>query len=378
MPLLRRLLASLALIAFATLVANGGVRNVGAAGVGRTATSVVQRTVLRVAIFGDPQNYGPFPESVVATSSTYRDHNERGARQFTAEINAIIAWKPDLVIIAGDLTASTGGRDQNDVMGIADDPDLSIYSPPDREWPFFRAGYDRLRAAGLPVFLTVGNHDSCFEFERWFPKAEWDSLPYAYSSLSRPGLCGPTAEPPNPSADTTHRAALIPTPLGTVCVVGLPTDDDDWEAPDNGWYETTLGCGANRPTITVTHKPNGYGQLRQMAGDGRPYLLAFVSGHAIPSVSRQEIQTGGTPVALSLLDILVNFQQESATPACPLACPTGGSWWVQWTIDPIANTSRIVALNAEAPDSPAPEAGVINSTLTLPMNFCASFGGPQC
>src|SRR5262245_2786946 len=180
--------------------------------------SLGQETNLRVAIIPDTQNYVTAGDPNDGANGATMANRQMLLEQM---VSAIITWRPAFVIQVGDMTDFTGGCDQ--ISGgfvcqtgagrIADDPN----SYPDgywREWDRIKTQlFNRLDAAGIPHFEVIGNHDSCLEFERWFPAASFLTKPWGYAVDSRPSLCGSDTGfgGGGPTTDTSHRAALFQT-----------------------------------------------------------------------------------------------------------------------------------------------------------------------
>lgn len=391
-------LCQLLLIGFAALISVGFICGVsvipGPVVVHGVATN--RPKMLRVAITGDPQNYFTTIDGGDAAIKTHL---------VTLQIDDIIAWHPDFVIVAGDLTDAGGGGDAycNGNWRIADDPNgpavfvgpLGTTVSTDDEWVGFRTyEYDRLLAAGIPVFLTIGNHDSCTDFERWFPAAEWNAYSYSGEVDSRASTCGGISyNPPPPGScaganvgtplytDTTIRKALFNSPLGTVCLLGMPDAVSD---VDNTWLLARIGCGTGRPTILVSHAAftpsvTGATSLFTAASAGqRADVLGIVAGHVIVGVgdsidTQTDTVIGGTHV----LKVFGNSQEVTAG-SIGGTNHSGLAWWYSWEIDPAANTSHLQAHNPYLGGKSDPPPGdyylTTNTTVTLPMNFCTEFG----
>lgn len=362
----------------------------------------------RIAILGDPHSGATCrPGGVVS------QEGRALARMQTADV---IAYRPDFVIVDGDLSSCTGGSDQACVISqylIRDDVDSSTCSQvplpagcatatQDTEWTAFKEDvYDPLIAAGIPVFLTIGNHDSCVDFERWFPAAEWMTLPYARAVDSRANACGGATfsgtciggTPGTPLyTDTTHRSALFETPIGTICVVG----HNDTEV-DGPWALGQIGCGSGRPTLMVSHggidSSLAYILVDATTAQKRD-VIAAVSGHytctgnSDPAqetcfVSIQALCSSGNCVTHSVnhvMSVFVNSQLVYfGNPATCPTCQTGGSLWSSWEIDPVANTATLQSHNpylANTSDSPDPGAWKArNTTTALGLDFCTEYGG---
>ena len=318
--------------------------------------------VARIALVPDTQNY--------VTTIDAGDDAVR-AKLLDAMVNDIVAYHPDFVLQVGDLTDSTGGPDQNGAARLADDPN-HYGQPQDAEWARIRQRmFDRLDAEGIPHFEVVGNHDSCVDFERWFPARDFLARPWGKDVDLRPKACGAGA------VDTTHRQALFETPIGTICVVGAPFNQTDADWP---WIVSHLGCGAGRPTILVQHAGT-YGPIAAAAQAEKDALVMVSNGHYTCTgcvMSRQSVVSNA---GLSLITTFTDWQ-ETSFGAPGGANHTGLSWWSSLEIDPKANTSTILAHNpylGGIHDSPTPSAyRNANDSVPLPYDWCAKFGGAAC
>lgn len=388
---MRRLLAGLTAFAAACLVA--GVSQIPQPIVVSSKSNPRPKTA-RIAITGDPQNY--FTTQDAHNAIVFR-------RLIDLQIADIIAYRPDFVIIAGDLTDSTGGLDnQCGVWRISDDPN-SAGLIEDSEWTNFRAyEYDLLLAAGIPVFLVIGNHDSCVDFQRHFSGAEWLSYTaYATEVDSRATGCGggtfssgPNCASPaygastNIVADTTHRKALYPTPIGTICVIGMPDGNGDLDLP---WIRGLIGCGTGRPTLIVTHAGDQFDNVMLQNPNPtttaqRNDVIAAIYGHFVCTgcaLSEQIFHGSGTGLS-HVLRVAVNTQEQRTGNPFDLDGTThsGMSWWSSWEIDPVANTITLRAHNpylgniSDAP--PGSDFFMVNTSQPLPYSWCTEFGGPAC
>jgi len=365
---------------------------------------------MRVAITGDPQNYFTTSDPNV-DAATFK-------ALVSAQIADIVAYHPDFVIVAGDITDSTGGPDTNcsaGVFRIGDDSNHQAVVA-DSEWTNFRRyEYDVLRAAGIPVFLVVGNHDSAVDFERHFPASEWmtytsispevDSRPLragGQTFASGPNCAKPTWTGAYTSTDTTHRKALIPTAIGSVCVLGMPDATFD---TDSAWVNARIGCGADRPTILVSHAGDALNNnLSGMTARQKQDIVANVYGHYVCTGCDLMFQHPTSANGLSYLDIFVNTQEQLSgiaggglcsadlTRRCatsrdcarlsPATClgmnHSGMSWWMSWEIDPSANTSTTRAhnpfLGGLAHPPPGSDFTLATGVVTLPFDYCGRFG----
>lgn len=296
-----------------------------------------------------------------------------------AMVRDILAWKPDFVVQVGDLTDSTGGPDQGTTGWLDDDPNMQG-RPNDAEWKRIRTRmFDRFDAASIPHLEVTGNHDSGVDYGRWFPAEEFQARPYFYALLSRK----PAWQ--DKIADTTQRAALMPTPIGTICVIGLPFEGQRQSGIDTDWLVAKIGCGAGRPTILVQHGGVTHpviAALVRAPAETRAVVIGSVEGHftctGCVMMSQTVARTAGLKDALQ---IRANWQ-ETSFGAPGGTNHTGMSWWAQWTIDPKAGTSTLTARNPYLGMSNAPiDAGYRNENGTIPLAFdgCARFtcaGGP--
>jgi 3',5'-cyclic AMP phosphodiesterase CpdA len=311
----------------------------------------------RVAIIPDTQNYD--------TTIDPGDDAMR-VKLLDAMVDDILAWKPDFALQLGDLTDSTGGLDQGNRAWLDDDPN-SQGQPNDAEWKRIRTKlFDRLDAAHIPHLEVVGNHDSGVDFVRWFPPDEFQKRPWFYALLSRK----PAWQ--DPAADTTQRAALMPTPAGTICVIGQPFTGQHGTI-DSDWMVNQIGCGAGRPTILVQHGGLTFQALSALGGappETRALVIATVEGHFVcmncALMAQDRWRDQRLPAALQ---IRANWQ-ETSFGAPGGTNHTGLSWWAQWTLDPKAGTSKLMAHNPYLNISNAPlDAGYRNENGSIPLPF---------
>jgi hypothetical protein len=317
----------------------------------------------RIAIVPDVQNYDT---TIDAGDDAMR------VKLLDLMVGDILDWKPDFVIQVGDLTDSTGGPDQM-MNGWLDDDPNSKGAPNDAEWKRIRTRmFDRFDAAGIPHLEVVGNHDSGVDFARYFPATEFQARPYFYAVLSRKPAWK------DPVADTTQRAALMPTPVGTICVIGQPFEGQGGSI-DTDWLLATIGCGAGRPTILVQHgglTSQVLSALARAPVETRALVIASVEGHFVCTgcalMSQALLKSPGLENALRLR---ANWQETS------FGGPggtnhTGLSWWAKWTLDPKAGTSTLTARNPYLNSSNARlDAGYVNEngTRKLPFSGCSMF-----
>jgi len=318
----------------------------------------------RIAIVPDVQNY--------VTTIDPGDDAVR-VELLDAMVRDIVAWSPDFVVQVGDLTDSTGGPDQGTTGWLDDDPNTQG-RPNDPEWKRIRTRmFDRFDAAGIPHLEVVGNHDSGVGYARYFPAAEFQARPYFYALLTRKPAWS------DPIADTTQRAALMPTPVGTICVIGLPFEGQRQAGIDTAWLVATIGCGSGRPTILVQHGGLTGPVLAALSGappDTRALVIASAEGHFVCTgcvmMSQAPYQTAGLEHALR---IRANWQETSFGPPGGTN-HTGLSWWAQWTLDPKAGTSTLTARNPYLGISNARlDAGYRNQNgaIALPFGDCTRF-----
>ena len=319
---------------------------------------------VRIAVVPDVQNY--------VTTIDPGDDAMR-VKLLDAMVDDILAWKPDFAIQVGDLTDSTGGADQMSVGTLDDDPN-SQGTPADAEWKRIRTRmFDRFDAAGIPHLEVTGNHDSGVDYGRYFPADEFKKRPWFHALLSR----RPAWKDPIP--DTTQRAALMPTPIGTICVIGQPFMGQRNGGIDLDWLVSQIGCGAHRPTILVQHggltSPVVMALARAPA-ETQSLVIATVEGHFVcTSCVMMSQARWRNPGLENALQIRANWQ-ETSFGAPGGTNHTGLSWWAQWTIDPKAGKSVLIAHNPYLGVSNARlDAGYTNANgpFTLPFSACGMF-----
>jgi hypothetical protein len=394
MLLLLRCALALALMALASF-ATAGVRTASLVPSSRASSAVARHSILKIVSTGDLQNY--------LTRVDLGGDPAVGRALLDLMVADIIAYRPDLVIMPGDLTDGPSGGDENCATWSVVDDENHAGTLYDLEWKEIRKyAYDRFIAAGIPVFTVLGNHDSCVDYERTFPGAEWAGYTqYSAEYDAIPSRCGGAAivscGTPNTysgsatGSDTSHRKALYPSAVGTFCVIGIPESYGSGPDLDQAWIRARIGCGAGRPTILVSH--NG-GDLAILSGGlnatQKGDVIANIRGHFIPTVGCEVdancpvlFQVNGTAGATGVLDSDISFNTQELTggPA-GFTNHTGFAWWMSWGVDPVANTSTVTGHNPWLGGATTPPAGggyaVNNSTLTLPYNWCTEFGGPQC
>jgi calcineurin-like phosphoesterase family protein len=310
----------------------------------------------RIAVIPDVQNY-----------VTTIDGGDMAIRfQLLEEMTSdIIAWKPDFAIQVGDLTDSTGGMDQMSA-GVLDDDPNSQGKPEDEEWKRIRTRlFDKLDAAKIPHLEVVGNHDSGVDFGRWFPAEEFKKRPWFFAVLSR------TPAWKDPLPDTTQRAALMPTPAGTICVIGQPFMGQHGKI-DTDWLLANLGCGAKRPTLLVQHGGLTGPVRAALAGapdEKRSLVIGTVEGHFVCTGCVMMSQVAIRGDGLDAIQVRANWQETSFGPPGGTN-HTGLSWWAQWTLDPKAGKSTLTAHNPHLGSSNARlDAGYTNQNGTIPLPF---------
>jgi len=301
----------------------------------------------------------------------------------------IIAAKPEFVLQVGDISDSSGGPDSDRAAADADDPDLQAPKYPypflSLEWSCVRENFfDLLEAAGLPVFMVTGNHDSCVEFERWFPVAAFRKKPWYYADQSRPKACGVTHV-----TDTEQRAALFQTKsVGPICVVGA--DFDTGDPVDDAWVNSAIGCGAHHPTILLRHY-----NVAAFTTAEHDEIFQGIYGHVTPPPGGSAFNMGLVPgggrkyqYAITFL----NWQERSLGRGYrgPLGktddeklMHTGLGWWVLLELDPAAST---LSGNAQSPLFPGEHRSHDpsqyrndNGVLTFEPSWCSRFpSSPAC
>jgi len=396
-------------------------------------------TTVRIALTGDLQNYvttGDLCEPGGCNDAAYTAQRQVLLK---AMVDDIINWRPDFVIVTGDLTDWSGGPDQALYAGPFDDPNHGGGDPggPEKEWSNIRTlFYDRLIAAGIPVFLITGNHDSGLDFERYFPASEWLGYPWGRQVGLRQftinGVTGPgwvSKEVP----DTQNRVGLFTTAIGPICVVGtaynaydgtaftappfrgpnggpdyirwdsVPVDAEglvpnDAVVPPNdfAWQEAQLGCGGTpaHPTIIDRHMFNqdpGNNNYELARFSTCPGVIAVNYGHITPcaNCSYQHVHQDlcGSPGG-HFLEQFENWQEEIGgdpnDPATGNNSHTGFSWYKRWTIDTGANTSTVTAVNPYL-TSLNPGGGLVTAPPGIPnfnengtVNFFSSLGFDWC
>jgi hypothetical protein len=320
----------------------------------------------RIAVIPDVQNY--------VTTIDPGDDAMR-VKLLDVMVDDIVAWKPDFAVQVGDLTDSTGGADQMSYGWLDDDPN-SQGTTADAEWKRIRTKlFDRLDAAGIPHLEVVGNHDSGVDYARYFPAEEFRARPWFYALLSRKPAWK------DPIADTTQRAALMPTPIGTICVIGQPFMGQRG-AIDSDWLVNAIGCGAHRPTILVQHGGLTSQVLAALGGapaETRALVIASVEGHFVCTgcVMMSQVRYPHGPLE-NALQVRANWQETSLGPPGGTN-HTGLSWWAQWTLDPKAGKSVLTAHNPYLGSSNARlDAGYTNQNGPTPLPFsgCELFSCP--
>lgn len=143
--------------------------------------------------------------------------------------------KCDLVVQVGDIGDS--GHPHASTVPFANLPTV-VKSEWEVAWNNF---FQILIDAGVPFIAAHGNHDATMAYKQYFSSTRIQSLPGFYSIL-------PTYSTPE---DNAAWAVVAPTPAGNICAIttGCNTDYDDTMQ----WVLDTVGCGANLPTIHVSH-----------------------------------------------------------------------------------------------------------------------------
>jgi len=373
----------------------------------------VRAQTARIAVLGDLQNYVTQQLECAQANLVCDDagaYRTERLRQFDALVAAVIAWHPDLVLQTGDLTDSTGDGDQNGVTmndpnSYLDDDPNDVGGANEPEWTRERTHlYDLLDAAGIPHMEAVGNHDSGISYEHWFPVSAFRAKPYYFSD--------------------NERAALVDTPVGSICIISLPYSGPSHSPPhgaggvDATWIKNQVGCGQARPTWLLSHggatvlTTTGSSVFGTIAADStlKQYLVGELYGHYVPDASPYAANmTHGTEVVsgMTLQQIFQNFQEKPSgqagqvtkifstdgqtgrDPAQLYWTHIGDGWWLQWTIDPV-NGSTFQETTQEcgsgskiygncvsgAHNSPDPYqyGDWVNGTDAWPFDWCGSFG----
>lgn len=116
--------------------------------------------------------------------------------------------------------------------------------------------------SGVPYMLHQGNHDPWAWWNTLFTELDIENKSYFYTREPTYGL---------------SYAILVPTGWGkSVCVVGIGFSDTFYDGvaqPTRGadiltWATSTVGCGADHPTIIIAHS--------QVGEDGEPYSTGAV------------------------------------------------------------------------------------------------------
>lgn len=343
-----------------------------------------------IGLVPDPQNYCSTQDPDLYNSALAMAHLD-------AQVNDIIALHPDFVIVLGDLTDSTGGTNES----LNTDDTSHFGTVVDTEWQCFRTRvYDRLIAAGVRVFLIFGNHDSCVDAERWFPKTEWLAYPYARNAES--GIMGCSADL---DELTEQRTAIMPTPIGDICVVGA-----DYAARSNfttevmAYVNANVGCGSDLPTIVARHSAadsnysSGVANSSWMTTAGNEEIFATAEAHFVTSVPMTTTLDPGpltaTLLGFEFLRIGINMQEVSPQPPdfnCNnpawttegYCMHTGVSWWATLEIIPSQNRMnfqpRAPFYKGRHDSHYSPLYTVGNKSMQFATPWCTRFpGGPAC
>jgi hypothetical protein len=304
---------------------------------------------IRIALIPDPQNYCSTDR---LDAKGFQIHDEKIAlEQLDAQIDDVIAQRPDFALVLGDLTDTTGGPDQNRAGGNRDDAS-SAGLPRDAEWSCYVEHVPkRLEAAKIPYLEVTGNHDSCVDYERWRPRAEFLKRPWAYAAEALAGGCG--KDLPN----TEQRAALFPTPATPICVIGVDYNSNTGTA-EREFVAANLGCGGDHPTIILRHSNAAQGRWMDDAANDAIFMT--VEGHFVGRLPFTTMSDPGPRTArggFQYVYAMINMQEVSeggrGTPCAKAAqaprgscMHTGLSWWALATIAPATSA---IAIEPRAP-----------------------------
>jgi hypothetical protein len=341
---------------------------------------------IRIALIPDPQNYCT---TARIDANKFQVYDEKLAmEQLDAQIRDVIAQRPAFALVLGDLTDTTGGPDQNRAAGNQDDPNSAAF-PNDAEWKCYVEHVPKpLEAAGIPYLEITGNHDSCVDYERWRPRAAFLEKPWAHAAESIPGACG------KDFANTEQRAALFPTPLTPICVVGV----DYRSASGRGERDFILanaGCGGGHPTIVLRHSQAAAPQW--MSNRALKDVFMTAEGHFVTRLPFMTMLDPGplrSPAGYSYVRAGINMQEISmngngkgcrdASRVAKGSCMhTGLSWWGLVTVTPARSQ---VVIKARAPwlggrtDSHLPALYTVpfsGKKLTLEPAWCERFPKTQ-
>lgn len=339
----------------------------------------------KIAVLPDLQNYCTSVTGNDLPSGPTAAELAIGPNQLDQLAADVIAWDPDFVLQTGDV-ADQSGSNESEGGGVDDPNDLDnsvLFPLRYGEYACIKTHlFDKLDAAGIPWLAASGNHDSYRDFELAFPRTEFLAKSYAYSAQNEVDRWHAGYN------DTEQRAALMPTPIGTICAV---TEDYQIDPAggtlDASYFVGAIGCGAGRPTIGVRH----FGALSGMTDAANAEFFMRVNGHATPTIpgSMQTVSNYGTPGGFEIVDLFTNSQELSltcgptgATPGDGTDIHTGGTWWTMVEIVPAENAIFVQARNPiYGGTSRDPKCGnsYENAVVTLSPSFCTRFpGGPGC
>lgn len=334
-----------------------------------------------IGLIPDPQNY-------CSVQDPHLYNAKLAMEMLDAQVADVIALRPDFVLVLGDLTDSSGGSNEN----LNSDDTSSAGLARDSEWTCFRSHvWTPLRAAGIPVHLITGNHDSCVDFERHFPKAEWNALPYAYSVESGINDCSAGGV-----ENTEQRSAIFETPIGDICVVGADYGRATFATDIDAYVDANIGCGAGLPTIVARH--SGAQDAGWMGAAANSEVFMTAEAHFVGSLPFDTMLDFG-PFAsgggFQYLRAALNMQEVHLGGNGVLTCPgagvpepngfcmhTGLSWWATVTIQPAIDKATILA---RAPwfggssSSSLPALYTVDGNKSVTFDWCTRFpGGPAC
>lgn len=361
------------------LVFAAGAEAGGTAGLPGQATSVGEartRVRARIAVIPDTQNY--CSSSPIGAGTPNAAELAIGPAQLDILVNDVIAWGPDFVVQVGDVgdQAGSDSDDRTDADNFTTDAAKYAESTCAKTHLF-----DRLDGAGIPWLISPGNHDSYRDFERVFTRAAFLATSYDYSAQNEMDRFHAGFN------DTEERAALMPSPIGTICVVSADyVLDPAGGTLDDTYAQGAIGCGASRPTIGVRH----YGALPGMSVAGNSEVFMRVNGHSTPTQpgQMQTFSVYSTAGGFEILDLFTNSQEQSLSCGSTDSARTGAdvhtgvTWWTMVEIVPAENAIFIQArgpLYGAVSQDWACGNTYQNGVATFAPSFCTRFpGGPGC
>lgn len=187
-------------------------------------------------------------------------------RRVAGAIDAIIALRPDVVISTGDMVA---GQRPDPLLGMAELESL---------WRAFHATvHAPLRAAGIPLVMTPGNHDASA-----YPAYATEREMYARYHAAHPPLLAPRAGGYPPF--------YFAVDLGPLRLIALDaTRPGPLATPQHAWLAEELATAAGRPVLVFGHlplQPIAIGREQDIITDpaletllAEAGVTAYLSGH---------------------------------------------------------------------------------------------------